>query len=75
MISRIDRIDEIDLECKINEYKNLKQLQKTYEIELLRQPIKLFNKVENNNVLAVLTLNRIDECLNKTIQMKLNLRK
>jgi hypothetical protein len=36
MISSIERTDEIDLECKINEYKNLIQLQKTYERDLLK---------------------------------------
>ena len=62
------------MECKINEYKNLVALQKTYERDLLRQPIKLYNKIENSNVQMVLTLNKVDEAINKAIRLKLKYR-
>ena len=68
-------MDEIEMECRVNEYKNLVLLQKTYERDLLKQPLKLFNKIENSNVQAVLTLNRIDEALNRTIRLKLQFRR
>eukprot|EP00349_Pseudokeronopsis_sp_Brazil_P009490 CAMPEP_0202972026 /NCGR_PEP_ID=MMETSP1396-20130829/32761_1 /ASSEMBLY_ACC=CAM_ASM_000872 /TAXON_ID= /ORGANISM="Pseudokeronopsis sp., Strain Brazil" /LENGTH=78 /DNA_ID=CAMNT_0049702015 /DNA_START=248 /DNA_END=484 /DNA_ORIENTATION=+ len=41
------QIDEVQMECTLNLYRNLINLQKTYERELLKLPAKLFAKIEN----------------------------
>ncbi|CDW74498.1 UNKNOWN [Stylonychia lemnae] len=75
MVENLNSTDECDLECKMNEYQSLISLQKTYERDLLKQPLKMYNKVENNNFQEVLTLERIDQALTKVIKQRLSLRK
>ncbi len=74
MTENIDSQDLIDYECKIGEYRNLLALQKAYERDLLKLPLKLFNKMENSNVQEVVTLNRIDEVYFRSIKLRMAFR-
>eukprot|EP00347_Sterkiella_histriomuscorum_P004692 403359471 len=66
--------DEIDLECKLNEYQSLLSLQRTYERDLLKCPLKFFNKIENQNFQEVLTLNKIDEAITRAIKIRIQMK-
>ena len=74
MMSHQDKYDAKDMEGPIQTYQQLLTLQQTYQKDLLKQPLKFFNKLENGNVQGLLLLNRVDEANVKAFGLKLKMR-
>lgn len=67
-----DSDERSTIDQKIQEYRNLIHVYSTYNRDLLeKHGQKLFMKAENSNFQEVLTLNRVDEALQKVFTLKL----